>query len=280
MPNAAKERSATLPLRVRGLTKAYRPKGAVWQRCDSVLAVDDVNFEISPGKTFALVGRSGSGKSTVARCVVCLERADAGEIWLGGANIVTLSGKALTPFRSKVQIVFQDPSTAMNPRMSAREIVEEPLLIQRLGSARERSERVAKLMAEVRVSPDTMDRPIHQFSGGQQQRLAIARALAVQPQILVLDEALSGLDLSTQAQIANLLIDLQQAHGLSYLLISHDLGLVVRLADEVAVLSGGRIVERFIARELFARAAHPETRALLAAAPSLRPIAKGKGAAG
>ncbi len=236
-----------------GLCKKYA-RGSLWQKDRSITAVRDVDFEIQHGKTLALVGASGSGKSTVARCVARLERPDSGQILIGGTDIAQLHPSELAPFRSRIQMVFQDPVTSMNPRFSAREVIEEPLIISeptiigrqsgQVGYTREdRRDLVRTLMAEVGLSPDWMDRSILHFSGGQRQRLALARALVLRPQLLVLDEAFSGLDLSTQAQIANLLLDLQEAHQLTYLLISHDLALVVHLADVIAVMSGGRIVE-------------------------------------
>jgi ABC-type glutathione transport system ATPase component len=235
-------------------------------RSRSLLAVDGISFEIATGKTLAMVGSSGSGKSTVARCVTRLERPDTGEICVAGADIARLGHRELLPFRTQIQMIFQDPVTSMNPRMSAAEIIAEPLFIQRRGSSEERRSRAAELMNEVGLSANWMDRRITEFSGGQRQRLAIARALALRPKLLVLDEALSGLDLSIQAQIANLLLDLQAAHGLTYLLISHDLALVARMADSIAVMSAGKIVEQGPTRQITADPAHSETKALLVAA--------------
>ncbi len=201
-------------LRVRGLSKNYRRRVAPLARSEVVVAAEDVGIEIFAGQTLALVGRSGSGKSTVARCVTRLEKPDAGEVWLEGTDIARLGSAELRPFRRKVQMVFQDAATSMNPRFTAAEIIEEPLLIQRQGDASSRRVRAGELMQEVGLSPQWGDRAAMEFSGGQQQRLAIARALALKPDLLVLDEALSGLDLSTEAQIVNLLLDLQAAHAL------------------------------------------------------------------
>lgn len=228
-------------------------------------AVTKADFEIARGQTFALVGESGSGKSTVARCVTRLEKPDAGQILIQGTDIAQLDSDELVPFRSGMQMVFQDAATAMNPRFSALEVVEEPLLIAGPGST-DRRDLVRALMSEVGLSPDWMDRSILHFSGGQRQRLALARALALRPQLLVLDEALSGLDLSTQAQIANLLLDLQATHSLTYLLISHDLALVTRLADAVGVMSKGKMVEVGITQQIVSRPVHEETKKLLASA--------------
>jgi len=257
-------------VRVERLSRRYWRSSAAWGRRSPVQAVDDVSFEIPPGKTFALVGRSGSGKSTVARCVMRLETPDAGKIWIGDTDIAQLNSAALAPFRSRIQMVFQDPITAMNPRMSAAEIIEEPLLIQRCGNREERRNRVAQLLDAVHVPSAWMDRRAAEFSGGQQQRLAIARALALGPKLLVLDEALSGLDLSTQAQIANLLLELQADLSLTYLLISHDLELVARMADEIAVMAAGKIAEHGTAEQVVSDPQHQETRSLLGAARDIR----------
>jgi ABC-type glutathione transport system ATPase component len=244
----AADTGATVPqsgplLRVRGLKKHYRLQKMPWAKSHQVAAVDGVDFDIPAGKTLALVGRSGSGKSAVARCITRLEKPDAGEIWLGGTDIAKLPSRELRPFRSEIQMVFQDPATAMNPRFSALQVVEEPLLMQKQLTRSQRRERARTLLQEVGLSPDWADRLASNFSGGQKQRLAIARALAVEPKLIVLDEALSGLDLSTQAQIANLLLDLQAGHSLTYLFISHDLALVFAMADAVAVMAAGQIVE-------------------------------------
>jgi len=254
-------------LRVSGLSKSYRRKGAVWQRIDDVIvAASDVGFDIFAGQTLALVGSSGSGKSTVARCVTRLEKPDAGRISLEGTDIARLDSRALRSFRPKLQMVFQDAATSMNPRFTAAEVIEEPLRIQKQDDKSAWRTRAKELMQEVGLSPRWADRSAMDFSGGQRQRLAIARALALKPALLVLDESLSGLDLSTEAQIANLLVDLQAAHSLAHLLISHDLALVARLADTIAVMAHGRIVEQGPADEVIASAGHPETRALIESA--------------
>ena len=250
-------------LRVRGLCKRYR-RGGVWTRT-RVAALNGVDLEIPRGKMLALAGSSGSGKSTVARCVARLEQPDSGEIWFEGANIAALGSRELLPFRSKVQMIFQDATTAMNPRFTAAEVIEEPLRIQGTSRA-ERRDKAVQLMKEVALSPDSLDRRITHFSGGQRQRIAIARALGLRPKLLVLDESLSGLDLSTQAQIANLLLDLQATHALSYLLISHDLSLVTRIADTISVMADGRIVESDATAQIMADPQHAETRKLVESA--------------
>lgn len=262
---AAELNPSEIVLRVRGLRKVYARKVTFWRRQITVLAADGVDFEIPAGTTLALVGSSGSGKSTIARCVTRLERPDAGEIWLSGENIANLDVGHLRPYRTDVQIVFQDAATAINPRFTAAEVIQEPLLVQGVASRRNRQERSLELMEEVGLSPEWAERRAMDFSGGQRQRLAIARALALKPKLLVLDEAFTGLDLSTQAQIANLLLDLQAAHSLAYLLISHDLGFVSKIADTVAVISSGRIVEIGPTASLMSDSRHPETQSLLTA---------------
>jgi ABC-type glutathione transport system ATPase component len=259
------ESGSSALLRVRALCKRYQ-RGRFWKRLP-VAAVHDVHFEIPAGKTLALVGVSGSGKSTVARCVARLESPDSGQIWFDGTDVARLRSRDLLPFRSSIQMIFQDAATAMNPRFSAAEIIEEPLRIQGEREP-ERRERCAALMKEVALSPDYLNRRAMEFSGGQRQRLVIARALTLRPKLVILDESLSGLDLSTQAQIANLLLDLQAAHGLAYLLISHDLTLVARMADVTAVMFEGRIVETETTQQIVADPRHPETKKLLQVARS------------
>jgi peptide/nickel transport system ATP-binding protein len=251
-------------LRVTGLCKRYT-RGSLWRKRVAVAAVVSADFGISRGQTLALVGESGSGKSTVARCVGRIERPDAGQILMQGTDIAQLAAAALLPFRCQIQMVFQDAVTSMNPRFSALEVIEEPMRIRR-ETIHDRRDRARALMIEVGLSPDWMHRSISNFSGGQRQRIALARALTMRPQLLVLDEALTGLDVSTQAQIANLLIDLQAAHQLTYLLISHDLALVARLADSIGVMAEGRIVEAGPAQQIVSDPKHPATKKLLASA--------------
>src|SRR6202162_4324987 len=263
-------------LRVKGLRKQY-VQGGLWRNRVPVAAVRGVDFEIPRGQTLALVGDSGSGKSTVARCVTRLEMPDSGQILIQGTDIAQFRPRELVPFRSGIQMVFQDAVTSMNPRFSALEVVAEPLLIrakgarggQRVDGGRNRQSRrdlVRDLMVEVGLARDWMNRSILHFSGGQRQRLALARALALRPQLLVLDEALSGLDLSTQAQIANLLLDLQAAYSLTYLLISHDLTLVARLADVIGVMCEGQTVEVGPTQQIISSPTHAATKKLLASA--------------
>jgi oligopeptide transport system ATP-binding protein len=244
-------------LRVRKLAKCY-VRGGLWRGRVRVAALNGVDLEIPGGRTLALVGESGSGKSTLARCVVRLERPDSGEIWIGGQDIANLDSHSLLPLRTQIQIIFQDAVTSMNPRFTAAEVVEEPLVIQKQ-DRRTRRDAALESIDDVGLSRAWANRSIMQFSGGQRQRLAIARSLVVRPKLLVLDEALTGLDLSTQAQIVNLLLDLQAAHSLTYLLISHDLALVAHIADVIAVMAGGRIVEIGSTREMMTGPKHEET---------------------
>jgi ABC-type glutathione transport system ATPase component len=249
---------------VENLSKHY-VRGHIWKKRVPVQAIRHISFEIGTARTLALVGASGSGKSTVARCMTRLERPDTGHIWIDAVDIANLGSREMFRFRSEIQMIFQDAITSMNPRFSASEVIEEPLLIQ--GESREERREIAQtLMQDVALSPEWLDRPVMEFSGGQRQRLAIARALTLQPKLLVLDEALSGLDLSTQAQIANLLLDLQSAHSLTYLLISHEMGLVARMADDIAVMANGQIVETGSTQQILDDPKHAETKNLLASA--------------
>ncbi len=251
-------------LRVEGLSKTY-VRGGRWRKGAIVRAASEVEFEIRAGETLGLVGASGSGKSTVARCVVGMENPDAGRICFEGSEIAGLSPAELRPLRAKMQMIFQDAATAMNPRFTAAEAIQEPLRIQ--GRSRdEQMEMAEALMKEVALSPEWLNRPVMQFSGGQQQRLAIARALTLRPKLLVLDEALSGLDASIQAQMVELLRDLQESHGLAYLLISHDLAVVAQMADTLAVMAHGRIVESGSTAQVMSEPKHEETKRLLSAA--------------
>jgi len=246
-----------------GLSKRYVQRGPFSRKKFVIDALVSVDLEIAPGCLTALVGESGSGKSTLAACLAMLEKPDAGDIWFEGQKISQLGHRELAPLRPKIQMVFQDSAGALNPRFSAAQIVSEPLAIQRAESTSRLRTLACGLMEEVGLSPDWADRHPLEFSGGQRQRLAIARAIALKPSFLILDESLSGLDLSTQAQILNLLLDLQAAHGLTYLLISHDLSLAGQSADFVAVMHEGRIVERGTPKQLLGNPQHAHTRELL-----------------
>jgi ABC-type glutathione transport system ATPase component len=242
-------------LEVQGLSKSYTC-ARWWQRQSRVRALIDVDLVLKAGSTLALVGQSGSGKTTLAMCLVGLEQPDAGDIRFEGKSLLGFSRKERIAARRDIQLIFQDSAGALSPRMSAAEIVEEPLLIQGQWRSKERAERVLETMEQVGFSPAWKDRRPNELSGGQRQRVAIARALVLKPKLLVLDEALAGLDLSILGQITNLLLDLQSAHGLSYLYISHNLELVACIADEVAVIHEGRVVEQAKPSEIFTRTQH------------------------
>jgi oligopeptide/dipeptide ABC transporter ATP-binding protein len=230
-------------------------------------ALRGVSFDLAGGETLALVGESGSGKSTLARALAGLVRAQHGSARLGGEDLLRLRGRAWRPFRRRLQLVFQDPSASLDPRLRVGESVAEPLAALGLGDRAARRARVAELLAQVGLEPAFAERWPHQLSGGERQRIGIARALAPEPELLLLDEPVSSLDVSVQAQVLNLLAALRERRGLAYLLIAHHLGVVRQLADRVAVLFAGRLVEIAPAESLFAAPLHPYTRALLAAAP-------------
>jgi peptide/nickel transport system ATP-binding protein len=259
-------------LRVSGLSKQYLQRRPFSRRKTVSNAFQDVSLTLFPGTTLALVGESGAGKSSLARCIALLERPSTGKIELAGENLPTLDRQQLFPIRREVQMIFQDPSSALNPRLTACEIIAEPLLIQREGTQSLRRARALQLMEQVGLDPAWERKTPLEFSGGQRQRLAIARALALGPRLLILDEALSNLDAAYQALILKLLADLQAAHSLSFLHISHDLRLVSEFADDVAVMYQGRIVESKSTRNLFASPEHPYTKELLASVRSVESI--------
>jgi peptide/nickel transport system ATP-binding protein/oligopeptide transport system ATP-binding protein len=234
-------------------------------------AVDDVSFSIARGETLSLVGESGSGKTTVGRCVLRLIEPTEGTVTLDGTNLGHLTGRQLRAQRRRMQMVFQDPHSSLNPRRRAAAIVEEPLIIHRIGSAAQRAARVRELFEIVGLDPSHLTKYPREFSGGERQRIGIARALALEPEFVVADEPVSALDMSVQAQVVQLLVDLQRQLGLTYLFISHDLRLVRRISDRVAVMYRGRLVEVAPPEELFTAAAHDYTKALLSAMPTGQP---------
>ncbi len=243
-------------------------------RAGLVKAVDDVSFYINEGELLGLVGESGCGKSTVGRCLIRLIEPTRGDVLFEGENIVGLRSREMQKLRREMQIIFQDPYASLNPRLTVRDIVGEPLVIHGLGGKEERRARVADLLKKVGLDPDYMNRYPHEFSGGQRQRIGIARALALNPKLIVADEPVSALDVSVQAQVINLLEDLQKEFDLTYLFISHGLAVVEHISTRVAVMYLGRIVEVASAAELYANPLHPYTRALLSAIPVPDPTRK------
>ncbi len=264
-------------LDARGLVKHYPIKGGVMlKEIAAVKAVDDVSLSIQRGETLGLVGESGCGKSTFGRAILRLEEPTAGEVWFEGDNILDYDREQLRALRQKMQIIFQDPFSSLNPRKPVASIVGEPLLIHGMKSRRDRDARVLELLRVVGLRQEHMRRYPHMFSGGQRQRIGVARALALNPQLVVCDEAVSALDVSIQAQVLNLLKDLQEDLGLTYLFISHDLHVVEHISDRVAVMYLGKIVEVAASELIYARPLHPYTQALLSASPMPDPTHRRK----
>jgi len=259
---------------VRRLVKEFPTAGKLFRRGAPFRAVDEVTFQVNAGETFGLVGESGCGKTTTGRCLLRLIEPTSGEIRINDLDVRALSGGDLRRARRHFQIVFQDPYSSLNPRMRVGQIVREPLIIHRIGTRDEQRARVASLFELVGLDPADAEKYPHQFSGGQRQRIGLARALALEPSLVICDEPVSALDVSVQAQVINLLLDLQRRLGLTYLFIAHDLRLVRQICDRVAVMYRGRIVELAPAERVFSAPQHPYTKALLSAIPKLAPGAK------
>ena len=255
-------------LDARNIVKYFPIKGGVFlKQIAAVKAVDNVSLQINEGETLGLVGESGRGKTTFGRAILRLEEPTAGEVYFEGENILAYDKRQMRALRKKMQIIFQDPFSSLNPRKTVSHIVGEPLLVHGIKNSRERDERVLDLLRVVGLRKENMRRYPHQFSGGQRQRIGVARALALQPKLVVCDEAVSALDVSIQAQVINLLKELQDDFGLTYLFISHDLSVVEHVSDRVAVMYLGKIVEIASSKNLYKAPLHPYTQALLSAVP-------------
>jgi oligopeptide transport system ATP-binding protein len=268
----------TTLLRVENLTKHFPvTRGIIFQKqVGAVQAVDDLTFEIKRGETFGLVGESGCGKSTTGRAILQLHKPTAGKVYFEGTELTTATPAVLRKMRRNMQIIFQDPYASLNPRMTVGSIIAEPLEIHNIGTAKERQERVQELLKLVGLNPYFVNRYPHEFSGGQRQRIGVARALALQPEFIVCDEPISALDVSIQAQVVNLLEELQDEFGLTYLFIAHDLSMVRHISDRVAVMYLGKLVELAERDDLYEDPLHPYAKALLSAVPIPDPVLEEK----
>jgi ABC-type glutathione transport system ATPase component len=251
-------------LKVENLVKHYAAGRSAGSR-DKLVALDGVSLSIAPQSTLALIGGSGSGKSTLALCIACLEHPTSGSIWFEGIDVAALRENQQRKFRPRIQLVFQDPARSLNPRWTALEIASEPFIVRQDTSKEEREKKALELLDCVAIPRRLASQRSGELSGGQKQRLAIARALALEPKLIILDEALSALDCSVQAQISNLLLELQSSFGLTYLFITHDFAMAAHLADQIAVMDRGRIVESGPAENILRSPSHEATRSLLAA---------------
>lgn len=266
--------SAETIVTAKNLAQYYKVSRGLFAEAATLKAVDGASFTLARGQTLAVVGESGCGKSTLARMVTMIEAPTSGELTISGQNIVGASAATLKDLRSKVQIVFQNPYGSLNPRHTIGTILEEPLLVNTALSKSERAEKARAMMQSVGLKPEHYERYPHMFSGGQRQRIAIARALMLDPDVLVLDEPVSALDISIQAQVLNLLAEIQEKHNLAFLFISHDLSVVRHIANDVMVMYLGRVVEQGSRDAIFANPQHPYTKALLSATPSPDPARK------
>jgi len=261
-------------IQIRDLKVHFPLRGGIIPRVRRVCrAVDGLSLDIPPGRTLGIVGESGCGKTTLGKAICRLVRPTAGKILLDGQNVLTLRRKELLRYRREVQMIFQDPAESLNPRQSVGQILLEPLVIHKIGNAESRARQIRKILDEVGLPQAAVDRYPFEFSGGQRQRIGIARALVLQPSLIVCDEAVSALDVSVQSQILNLLLDLQKEHGFAYLFISHDLAVVRHIADRIAVMYLGKVVEEAPREKLFAKPLHAYTQALISAIPQADPTA-------
>ncbi|WP_228767907.1 ATP-binding cassette domain-containing protein [Limnohabitans sp. DM1] len=255
-------------LEVRHLGKRFTlPRSSMFGAAGSLQALSDVSFTLEAGQSLGIVGESGSGKSTLAKLVMALDKPSEGQVLLAGVDVHQLGPADLRRLRPRFQMVFQDPYSSLDPRQKVRQIVTEPLEVLSPGSAAEMHERAAQALSEVGLRTSDLDKYPHEFSGGQRQRIAMARALITRPSLIVADEPVSALDVSVQAQVLNLMMDLQDRYGLSYLFVSHDLAVVKLMCDDVLVLQSGCVVEQGTAQQVFNQAQHPYTQALMAAVP-------------